>query len=184
MRASHVRSLVACVLLGGVVTASCTGDVGPVGPAGPKGDTGATGATGPNGPTEVEVFTATMTGAGEPTPTGSTATGTAVVTLVGGLLSYRVDVANINSVTRAHIHGPGAAGVNGPIRINFYEPPAGTAGLNFTTSATLASGVATLPLAGISQDSLVVLLRNGNAYANVHTTAFPGGEIRGQFVKK
>ena len=143
----------------------------------------ATGATGPNGPTEVEIYTATMTGAGETTPTGSTGTGTAVVTLVGGLLSYRVDVANISSVTRAHIHGPGAAGANGPIRVNFYEPPSGTAGLNFTTSATLVSGVAPLP-SGISQDSLVVLLRNGNAYANVHTTAFPGGEIRGQFVKK
>ena len=53
----------------------------------------------------------------------------------------------------------------------------------FAGGATLVSGVAPLP-SGISQDSLVVLLRNGNAYANVHTTAFPGGEIRGQFVKK
>ena len=33
-------------------------------------------------------------------------------------------------------------------------------------------------------DSLVVLMRNGMAYLNVHTTAFPGGEIRGQIVEQ
>jgi len=31
-------------------------------------------------------------------------------------------------------------------------------------------------------DSLAVLLRNGNAYVNVHTAANPNGEIRGQIV--
>ena len=34
-----------------------------------------------------------------------------------------------------------------------------------------------------TNDSLLVLLRNGQAYANVHTTAFGGGEIRGQFAR-
>jgi hypothetical protein len=29
-------------------------------------------------------------------------------------------------------------------------------------------------------DSLLVLLRNGNAYINIHTAANPDGEIRGQ----
>jgi hypothetical protein len=32
----------------------------------------------------------------------------------------------------------------------------------------------------ISLDSLRVLFNNGNAYANVHTSAFPAGEIRDQ----
>jgi hypothetical protein len=38
-------------------------------------------------------------------------------------------------------------------------------------------------VSNISFDSVLVLLRNGNAYVNVHTTAVPGGEIRGQIVK-
>jgi hypothetical protein len=33
---------------------------------------------------------------------------------------------------------------------------------------------------GITYDQLLTEMRNGNAYANVHTTAFGGGEIRGQ----
>jgi len=36
----------------------------------------------------------------------------------------------------------------------------------------------------VKYDSLLVLLRNGQAYVNVHTTANPGGEIRGQLVRQ
>jgi hypothetical protein len=36
----------------------------------------------------------------------------------------------------------------------------------------------------ISGDSLRVLFDNGNAYVNLHTAAFPGGEIRGQIVRQ
>ena len=105
-----------------------------------------------------------------------------MVTLVGGILSYRIDVGNIQNVMAAHIHAPSSATQTAGVRVNFYVPPAGTAPVSFTTTSTLASGVGSLPN-GLSQDSLVVLLRNGNAYANVHTTAFGGGEIRGQFAR-
>jgi hypothetical protein len=33
-------------------------------------------------------------------------------------------------------------------------------------------------------DSLVTLMRTGNAYVNVHTSANKGGEIRGQLTLK
>ncbi len=36
---------------------------------------------------------------------------------------------------------------------------------------------------GVSGDSLRTLMANGNAYVNVHTAKYPGGEIRGQVVK-
>jgi hypothetical protein len=32
-------------------------------------------------------------------------------------------------------------------------------------------------------DSLLVLMRTGNAYVNVHTSAYPSGELRGQISK-
>ncbi len=185
MRVAIVRALSAAGIVGAAAVASCTGDLGPTGPAGAAGPTGATGATGPAGPTGpagVEVFRATLSGANEVPASGSAGTGTATVTLVGGQLIYRVDVGNIANVTAGHVHGPAAAGVNAGVRLNLYVPPAGTPPISFTTTATLSQGVAGLPSV-ISQDSLVVLLRNGNAYANIHTTAFGGGEIRGQFAK-
>ncbi|MDP2958217.1 MAG: CHRD domain-containing protein [Longimicrobiales bacterium] len=182
MRVAIVRALFTAGIVGAAAVASCTGDLGPTGPAGAAGPTGATGPTGPAGPAGVEVFRATLAGTNEVPPSGSAGTGTATVTLVGGQLIYRVDVGTIANITAAHIHGPAAAGVNAGVRVNLYVPPAGTAPISFTTTATLAQGVAALPSV-ISQDSLVVLLRNGNAYANVHTTAFGGGEIRGQFAK-
>jgi hypothetical protein len=36
------------------------------------------------------------------------------------------------------------------------------------------------PLAGQSLDALLAAMRDGDTYVNVHTTQFPGGEIRGQ----
>ena len=114
---------------------------------------------------------------------GSAGTGTATATLVGGIISFKVEVGNIQNVTVAHIHGPAVAGVNAGVKLDLYVPPLGTPPLSFTTTATLAAGVG-VTKGGITQDSLVVLLRNGNAYGNVHTSAFPGGEIRGQFVRQ
>lgn len=167
------------MLLGLIVAVSCTGDDGPqgaAGPTGPQGPAGPTGPTGPAGDPGLESFTVTMTGANEVPAVTTTATGTASLTLVGSTLLYRVDVANIANVTAAHIHGPAAAGANATVRVDLYIPPSGT---TFTGTGTLSQGAAAAPR-GISFDSLLVLLRNGNAYVNVHTTAHPPGEIRGQ----
>jgi hypothetical protein len=117
------------------------------------------------------------------------------MTYIGGQLLFRLDVDSIANVTLAHIHGPAAVGVNAGVLINLYVPPTGTAPRTFTTVATLAQGVAPRPnAANVTLDSVLVLLRNGNAYVNVHTNdgvdpgnTGPGdlgaGEIRGQVTR-
>jgi hypothetical protein len=187
MRTSIVKKAVLALMAAVVVVWSCAGDTGPIGPQGAKGDQGDTGPQGPAGPgapSVVESFTATLSAANEVAspPVSSTGAATATITYISGQLLFRLDVNGTTNVTRAHIHGPAAPGSNGPIRVNFYEPPAGTTPLNFTGTATLANGVGSIPN-GISMDSLLVLLRNGNAYVNVHTSAYPAGELRGQIVK-
>ena len=78
--------------------------------------------------------------------------------------------------TGLHIHSPG--GVNAAVGVSVDL---------LTTPLTATSGVLTgsftsanIRTAGVSLDSLLTLLRNGNAYVNLHSTTFPGGEIRGQ----
>ena len=131
------------------------------------------------GPVVVERFTATLNGANEVPPVTTTATGTATFTLLtGNILTYRLDVAGITGVAAAHIHAPIDPATNtGPVRVTL----SGAVGGAFT--GTLAEGLAPA-VVGISMDSLLVLMRSGNSYANEHTSANPGGEIRGQIVKQ
>ena len=137
------------------------------------------------GVTVTQKFAATLTGASQrPTPVTSSATGTATFEYVSDLktLFYRVDVAGIDSVIAAHIHAPADTGGTAGVVLNLFLGP--TKGLAFT--GTLAQGVGGglgAP-AGMTLDSLLVLLGNGNAYVNVHTRLHPAGEIRGQVVKK
>ena len=187
MRRALVRNSVSVALLGAVAVWSCTGEDGAAGPqglTGPQGPQRPAGPSGPAAPALVETFTATLNAASEVAnpPVQSTGAASAVITFVGGQLLFRVDVNGTANVTRAHIHGPAAVGVNAGIRVNFYEPPSGTTPLNFTTTATLANGIGGVPI-GITMDSLLVLMRSGNAYVNIHTSQYPSGELRGQISK-
>ena len=162
--------------------AACTGDDGPTGPAGaggPAGPTGPTGPAGPTGQTGIENFTSALSGANEVPAVTTTAAGTATISLVGPTLLYRIDVTDITDVTGVHIHGPAAAGVNTGILVNLCGRGSAPACETGTVNGVLASG-ATTSVSSISFDSLVVLLRNGNTYVNVHTTVNGGGELRGQ----
>jgi hypothetical protein len=123
-------------------------------------------------PAGVEIFTATLNGANErPTPVTTTATGTAVVTVLGNLVSWKVDVVNIDSIVAGHIHH-GPVDSAGGVRVNFV--PAVT-GQNFTGTATVGSATVA--------DSILVFMRAGNSYVNIHTAVNGGGEIRGQLRK-
>ena len=98
-------------------------------------------------------------------------------------------------VTQAHIHF-GQRSVNGGISIwlcgTATNPgPAGTApcptpGGTVTGTATAASvvGPAGQGIAAGEFSEILAAIRAGKAYANVHSSMFPGGEIRGQLNSK
>lgn len=99
-------------------------------------------------------------------------------------ISYKLNVANIENVTQAHIH-IAPAGSNGGIVVWLYPsaPPSqlipgrtqGTLGEGEITAASLVGSLAGKPLS-----DLLAAIHDGRAYVNVHTLQFPPGEIRGQ----
>ena len=111
-----------------------------------------------------ELYIARLNGAQVVPPTGSTATG--VVILRQKIDPFRVSVSlsfsGLSSAeTDAHLHGPAAADANGGIILAL---PAG----NFVNFETQLSAARLLDLSA------------GLLYADVHSTNFPNGEIRGQ----
>jgi hypothetical protein len=70
-----------------------------------------------------EEFTATLSGPDEVPAVSTAATGTARLAVFDdSILSFRVDVAGIDSTTAAHIHA-GAAGVPGPVIVSLFAGP-------------------------------------------------------------
>jgi len=83
----------------------------------------------------------------------------------------------------AHIHNA-PAGANGPVVAKLCGAPAPGAAEVCTTSKKgklKVSGVITdANLNGVTMADLMAMVAAGEAYVNVHTDAYPGGEIRGQ----
>ena len=114
------------------------------------------------------VFKATINGASETPANASTATGTATLTFNKDTKMFTVLV-NFSGITAAgaHIH-KGDVGVAGGVIFAFTSPVISP--INYTSIALDATQVADL---------------NANMYyINIHSTAFPGGEIRGQLIKQ
>ena len=94
-------------------------------------------------------------------------------------------------VTQSHIHFSATA-LNGPIVVflctNLGNGPAGTqlcpaapATISGTfTAAQVGAGAAANGLEANNLEELIAAIRAGATYVNVHTTARPTGEIRGQ----
>jgi CHRD domain len=132
------------------------------------------------------MFHTHLTGAEEVAPVETNAQGQANFRLSadGTELSYRLMASNIENVLMAHIH-LAPAGENGGIVVWLYPdapPPALIPGRH---GGILATGVITEDdLVGALVDAtladLVAAIEAGDTYVNVHTTANPGGEIRGQ----
>ena len=131
-------------------------------------------------------FVAHLSGGEEVPPADTKATGQAKFQLSkdGTELSFRVNVANIENVTQAHIH-LAPAGANGGVVVWLYPDAPPPELIPGRTQGTLAKGTITAddlvgPLAGQGLDALVEAMKAGNTYVNVHTSQVPGGEIRGQ----
>ena len=111
-------------------------------------------------------FTANLDGPSEIPPTASPASASGSLHLLGNVLTYDFGFTNLLSpATGAHIHGPADSTHNASVIVPF-SPPAASAGT--------ISGSTTI-------DSQTILdLVSGLTYANIHSTNYPGGEIRGQ----
>jgi CHRD domain len=105
-------------------------------------------------------------GAGDPDAHGSF---TAIVD--GNQLCFGITVTNLDTPTAAHIH-KARPNQNGAIVVPLTQPPTGDPGAS--------SGCTTIdPTLGQA------ILKNPHKYyANVHTSAFPNGAVRGQLSRK
>lgn len=130
-------------------------------------------------------FTAALHGGNEVpgVSTGSVGTGTVSVNLATQVVTFRIDVYNMPvGTTQAHFHA-GAAGVNGPVVVNFTVPAGISNDFAITGTASATDLTVRAPQGINSWEDFIQALLLGNVYMNVHSTANPGGEIRGQVVR-
>jgi hypothetical protein len=131
---------------------------------------------------EFDFFEAELSGGNEVPPRSTAASGRAGFAFDGTNLVYSIEVDDISNVIFAHIHS-GAAGVNGPVRVFLFCSPGATCSFSTTDQTTMVSGTLTaanMVPGGITFEQMLAEMQAGTAYVNVHTTQFPGGEIRGQ----
>ena len=109
-----------------------------------------------------------LTAASEVPPNQSSGAGVVVTKLDKGTRTLRWTVSYsglTGPVTAGHFHGPAGAGVNAGVAVPF--------------TGSMAS-----PIEGsaVLTEAQVIDLTAGKWYANLHTAAHPGGEIRAQVV--
>jgi hypothetical protein len=115
-----------------------------------------------------KTFKATLNGTSEVPPNDSKGTGMATLTFdpTTKQLTYNITYSGMKAAaTAAHIHGPAAVGANSGVMVPFANP------------ASPITGTATLT------DAQAAALLAGQTYVNVHSSANPPGEIRGQITQ-
>jgi len=125
-------------------------------------------------------YSASLDGDQEESPVNTPAVGTATLSLSPDetTLTFELSVTGIapEQILAAHLH-VGAVGVGGPIVLFL----SGTSFQSPLHGSLTAADLNPRPEAGINTFAdFLGKLRAGEIYANVHTQAHPGGEIRGQ----
>lgn len=138
---------------------------------------------------EASRFSARLTGFEETPSIISTGRGTLKLSIAAdGTLGYVLTFSDLEAdVVASHIH-VGQRGVAGGVSAFLCgggSKPACPAGGGTVTGTIVAADVVGPAAQGVQPgqlDRLVIAVRAGVAYANVHTTLHAGGEIRGQLV--
>jgi hypothetical protein len=115
-------------------------------------------------------FTTQLRSANEVPPVSSIGTGQvdAVLNKDTNLLRWKLSYANLSGpATAGHFHGPAPVGANARVVLPFPGQ-----------MAPVMEGSATLTAAQVAD------LLAGRWYANIHTAAHPGGELRGQMTQR
>jgi len=145
-----------------------------------------------------QVYAASLLGSSEIPSAATPASGWAMVTMDFDLLTMRVEVSFadlVGTTTASHIHcctvTPGSANAGVATQTPSFTgfPTSVHAGTyDHTFDMSLASSyngafiTANGGTVGSAFNALVAGLNSGNAYLNVHTSSFPGGEIRALLV--
>jgi Cu/Zn superoxide dismutase len=118
---------------------------------------------------DTATFTATLSGAAEVPANTTSGSGSLEATLdkATNQLTWKMTYIGLTgAATGAHFHGPAMPGANAGVVVPF------------TSAVSPVEGKATLTAPQVAD------LMAGKWYANVHTAANPGGEIRGQLMLK
>lgn len=119
-----------------------------------------------SGSSNMVALSTQLRGANEVPPKAVAGTGTvdAVLNKDTNLLRWKLSYSGLTGpATAGHFHGPAAIGANAGVALGWPNPV-----------ASPSEGSATLTPAQAAD------LMDGKWYANIHTAANPGGEIRGQ----
>jgi len=136
---------------------------------------------------QTENFSASLSGDNEVPPINSAGTGNFEMTIQPGAISFSLDFSDLSStLTLAHLHFAPSK-VAGGVMIflcgggNQPTCPAATSGtITGTITAANVTGPGGQGITAGDLDSALAAVRDDLSYANMHTTIFPGGEIRGQ----
>ena len=126
-----------------------------------------TGCASMNAPSNMVAMSTALRAANEVPANTSPATGTvdAVLNKDTNLLRWKITHTGLTGpATAGHFHGPAAVAANAGVALGWATVESGSEGSATLTAAQAAD------------------LMAGNWYANIHTKANPGGEIRGQMM--